>query len=220
MCPFRQHKIKSRVAFMDWCVRFAEERSCWFQGLHHVVFHGLHHVGFLLAVAMLSRVHRVYVRLVCRSDGFGSFLVGCHGVQEWACFWARFLATDLRPKTSKARLSGFTFLGADLCPGSGRKNGTTIVVPGARWGSATVGFVSIHLDAHPLSVHCTICDACVHLYENMLRLARNLTFCVCEWFRGMCGYFSFWWQTVVEVVPGAAILEKYSAFSGWCVVGL
>ena len=33
-------------------------------------------LGFLLVVAMLSRVHRMYVRMVCLSDGFGSMLVG------------------------------------------------------------------------------------------------------------------------------------------------
>ena len=33
-------------------------------------------LGFLLVVAMLSRVHRVYVRLVCRSDGLSHFFSG------------------------------------------------------------------------------------------------------------------------------------------------
>ena len=169
---------------------------------------------------MLSRVHRVYVRLVCRSDGLlRQFVVGCYGVQKWACFWARFLATDMRPKKCEARLSGFTFLEPHLRPYFGPKNETATVVPGALCGSAIVKFVSIHVDAQPVSVHCTIFNVFVHIYGNLLRLARNLAFCVCEWSGGIRGDFLFWGQAVVEVVPGAAVLVKYGAFGGWCVLG-
>ena len=117
------------------------------------------------------------------------------------------------PQKFEARLSGFTLLGADLWPYFGPKNETTTVVPGALCGSAIVKFVSIHVDAQPVSVHCTIFNVFVHLYGNLLRLAPNFAFCVCEWSGGIRGDFLF------EVVPGAAVLVKYGAFGGWCVLG-
>ena len=137
-----------------------------------------------------------------------------HGTNFGPAFWAQ----KWREKF-EARLSGFTFLEPHLRPYFGPKNETATVVPGALCGSAIVKFVSIHVDAQPVSVHCTIFNVFVHLYGNLLRLARMLAFCVCEWSGGIRGYFLFWGQAVVEVVPGAAVLVKYGAFGGWCVLG-
>ena len=174
---------------------------------------------FLLVVAMLSRVHRVYVRLVCRSDGFWDnvwwvAMAFKSGPVFGPVFWPQICA-----QKSEARLSGFIFLEPHRRPYFGPKNETTTVVPGALCGSAIVKFVSIHVDAQPVSVHCTIFNVFVHLYGNLMRLARNLAFCVCEWSGGTRGYFLFWGQAAAEVVPGAAVLVKYGAFGGWCVLG-
>ena len=114
----------------------------------------------------------------------------------------------------ECRLSRFTLLEAVLCPDSGRKNGTTSVVPAARCGRAIVQFVSIHVDDRPVFEHCTLCHAFVCPSGNLLRLACHFVSCACQWSGGARGDFVFSCHDVVGVVPRTAVLWSMVFFGG------